>query len=97
MLQIRIGWLAHAMRLMLLHKNTQDPQSENFDDIHDLSPSQIKCLMYDALHVENHKTMSWLQQKQIAGALNKVSCHNEMIKKTRNFFCSGAMNLLIGF
>ena len=72
MLQIRIGWLSHAMRLMLEHKRKLNLDGEIANDIHDLSPSQVKHLMYDALNVENHKTMTWLEQKQIAGALNKV-------------------------
>ena len=73
MLQVRIGWLAHAMRLLLKHRRSQNcDEDEEAADIHDLSPSQIKDLMYDALNVENHKNLTWLQQKEIAGALNKV-------------------------
>ena len=71
MLQIRIGWLAHAMRLLLRHKS-RDCKDAHECDIHDLSPSGIKLLMHEALTFEQHQDLTWLQQKQIAGALNRV-------------------------
>ncbi|CAK8685196.1 unnamed protein product [Clavelina lepadiformis] len=79
MLQVRIGWLAHAMRLLLKHRNVHygsydadDGGEAQSEDIHDLSPSAIKCLLHDVLTVEKHSDLTWLQKKQIAGALNKA-------------------------
>lgn len=72
MLQIRIGWLAHAMRLLLNNKS-HGSNDNDATDIHELSPSMIKCLMHDALTFEQKENLTWLEQKQIAGALNRVS------------------------
>ena len=72
MLHVRIGWIAQAMRLLLQYRKKDDDDDEHEGGIHDLSPSAIKCLMFEALDVEKHKKLTWLQQKQIAGALSKV-------------------------
>lgn len=74
MLQIRIGWLAYAMRLMLKHRHydRNNEKEKKVLDVYDLSPSEIKLLLLDVLNIETHKDLTWLQRKQIAGALNKV-------------------------
>uniref|UniRef100_H2Z3G3 Phosphorylase b kinase regulatory subunit n=1 Tax=Ciona savignyi TaxID=51511 RepID=H2Z3G3_CIOSA len=78
MLQIRIGWLAHAMRLLLKHRGNVACYQETSGvlegevDIHDLSPSDVKKLLFDVLDVDNHIDLSWLQRRQITGALNKT-------------------------
>lgn len=71
MLQIRIGWLAYAMRLMLKCPNTKSLY-DGYKDIHDLSPSKVKQLLLDVLTANKRNDLSWLQKKQIVGALNKV-------------------------
>uniref|UniRef100_H2YHL4 Phosphorylase b kinase regulatory subunit n=1 Tax=Ciona savignyi TaxID=51511 RepID=H2YHL4_CIOSA len=78
MLQVRIGWLAHAMRLLLKHRGNVACYQETSGvlegevDIHDLSPSDVKKLLFDVLDVDNHTDLSWLQRRQITGALNKT-------------------------
>nr|XP_018669619.1 phosphorylase b kinase regulatory subunit beta [Ciona intestinalis] len=78
MLQVRIGWLAYAMRLLLKHRGNVGSYKETSGvlegevDIHDLSPSDVKKLLFDVLDVANHTDLSWLQRRQITGALNKT-------------------------
>nr|CAB3264837.1 phosphorylase b kinase regulatory subunit beta [Phallusia mammillata] len=71
MLQIRIGWLAYAMRLMLKCQHPESATGVKLD-IHDLSPSNVKQLLVDVLTANKRDDLSWLQKKQIIGALNKA-------------------------
>jgi len=74
MLQVRIGWLAHAMRLLLKYKCCLIEQPSHIPgelDVHDLSPSAIKRLLIEVLTVHKHTDLTWLQKKKIVGSLNK--------------------------
>ncbi|XP_039260321.2 phosphorylase b kinase regulatory subunit beta-like [Styela clava] len=72
MLQVRIGWLVHAMKLQL--SNNQESDESSYEHIYSMSPSEIKTLMLDVLKVSQDSQchLSWLRRRQINGALNKV-------------------------
>lgn len=71
MLRVRIGWLIHAMKLELLHRAKITEDDVN---IYAISPSGIKQLMMDVLNIgkDLSRGLTWLQRRQVNGALNKV-------------------------
>lgn len=76
MLQVRVGWLVHAMKLQLENKR-KDQEGSDADGelkIYKLSPSQIKQLMMEVLKVckDTDDNITWLRRRQVNGALNKA-------------------------
>uniref|UniRef100_UPI0037E7D42A phosphorylase b kinase regulatory subunit beta isoform X3 n=1 Tax=Semicossyphus pulcher TaxID=241346 RepID=UPI0037E7D42A len=67
MLKIRVGWIVQAMKHELkIRAGDMPPQ-----DIHQLSPSDIKQLLLDVLQPQ-HTGRSWLNRRQIDGSLNRT-------------------------
>ncbi|KAE8297417.1 Phosphorylase b kinase regulatory subunit beta [Larimichthys crocea] len=67
MLKIRVGWIVQAMKHELkIRAGDMPPQ-----DIHQLSPSDIKQLLLDVLQPQ-HTARSWLNRRQIDGSLNRT-------------------------
>ncbi|XP_073320174.1 phosphorylase b kinase regulatory subunit beta isoform X2 [Pagrus major] len=67
MLKIRVGWIVQAMKHELkIRAGDMPPQ-----DIHQLSPSDIKQLLLDVLQPQ-HSARSWLNRRQIDGSLNRT-------------------------
>ncbi|KAM8762331.1 phosphorylase b kinase regulatory subunit beta isoform X2 [Acanthopagrus latus] len=67
MLKIRVGWIVQAMKHELkIRAGDMPPQ-----DIHQLSPSDIKQLLLDVLQPQHH-ARSWLNRRQIDGSLNRT-------------------------
>ncbi|XP_068179102.1 phosphorylase b kinase regulatory subunit beta isoform X3 [Antennarius striatus] len=67
MLKIRVGWIVQAMKHELkIRAGGLPPQ-----DIHQLSPSDIKQLLLDVLQPQ-HTDRSWLNRRQIDGSLNRT-------------------------
>uniref|UniRef100_A0A3Q4BK87 Phosphorylase b kinase regulatory subunit n=1 Tax=Mola mola TaxID=94237 RepID=A0A3Q4BK87_MOLML len=67
MLKIRVGWIVQAMKHELKIRAGDMPAQ----DIHQLSPSDIKQLLLDVLQPQ-HTTRSWLNRRQIDGSLNRT-------------------------
>uniref|UniRef100_A0A8C4F5M5 Phosphorylase b kinase regulatory subunit n=1 Tax=Dicentrarchus labrax TaxID=13489 RepID=A0A8C4F5M5_DICLA len=67
MLKIRVGWIVQAMKHELKIRAGDMPTQ----DIHQLSPSDIKQLLLDVLQPQ-HTTRSWLNRRQIDGSLNRT-------------------------
>ncbi|KAM3625289.1 uncharacterized protein V6R79_009664 [Siganus canaliculatus] len=67
MLKIRVGWIVQAMKHELkIRAGDMPPQ-----DIHQISPSDIKQLLLDVLQPQ-HTGRSWLNRRQIDGSLNRT-------------------------
>ncbi|XP_065809245.1 phosphorylase b kinase regulatory subunit beta isoform X2 [Labrus bergylta] len=67
MLKIRVGWIVQAMKHELKIRAGDMPAQ----DIHQLSPSDIKQLLLDVLQPQ-HTGRSWLNKRQIDGSLNRT-------------------------
>ncbi|XP_064414578.1 phosphorylase b kinase regulatory subunit beta isoform X2 [Latimeria chalumnae] len=67
MLQIRIGWIIHAMKHELKIRGGNTPAQ----DMYQLSPSEVKQLLLDVLQPEQ-QGRCWLSRRQIDGSLNRT-------------------------
>uniref|UniRef100_H2TKZ6 Phosphorylase b kinase regulatory subunit n=1 Tax=Takifugu rubripes TaxID=31033 RepID=H2TKZ6_TAKRU len=67
MLKIRVGWIVQAMKHELKIRAGDMPAQ----DIHQLSPSDIKQLLLDVLQPQ-HTARSWLNRRKIDGSLNRT-------------------------
>ncbi|XP_056873369.1 phosphorylase b kinase regulatory subunit beta isoform X1 [Takifugu flavidus] len=67
MLKIRVGWIVQAMKHELKIRAGDMPTQ----DIHQLSPSDIKQLLLDVLQPQ-HTARSWLNRRKIDGSLNRT-------------------------
>ncbi|KAM6408951.1 phosphorylase b kinase regulatory subunit beta isoform 2-T2 [Rhynochetos jubatus] len=67
MLQIRVGWIIHAMKYELKIRAGDMPAK----DLYQLSPSEVKQLLLDILQPQQ-QGRSWLNRRQIDGSLNRT-------------------------
>lgn len=80
-LQIRIGWLVYAMRILLDESEDGLVEINPYQnkhvfltkekDVFDLSPSDLKSLLLEVLSVKHNSNICLLKQKQVFGALNR--------------------------
>ncbi|XP_030060242.1 phosphorylase b kinase regulatory subunit beta isoform X3 [Microcaecilia unicolor] len=68
MLQIRVGWIIHAMKYELKIRAGDMPAR----DLYQLSPSEVKQLLLDILQPQQ-QGRCWLNKRQIDGSLNRTS------------------------
>ncbi|KAL1227892.1 putative phosphorylase b kinase regulatory subunit beta [Trichinella spiralis] len=66
-LKVRIGWLVHALNLMLNFGNKEGNSS-----VYDLSPTDVKLLVRSLLSMKNFSQLTAMQQRQLNGSLNRV-------------------------
>ncbi|OPJ74278.1 phosphorylase b kinase regulatory subunit beta isoform A [Patagioenas fasciata monilis] len=67
MLQIRVGWIIHAMKYELQIRAGDMPAK----DLYQMSPSEVKQLLLDILQPQQ-QGRSWLNRRQIDGCLNRT-------------------------
>ncbi|KRZ46133.1 putative phosphorylase b kinase regulatory subunit beta, partial [Trichinella pseudospiralis] len=66
-LKVRIGWLIHALNLMMNFGNKEGNLS-----VYDLSPTDVKLLVRNLLSMKNFSQLTAMQQRQLNGSLNRV-------------------------